>query len=396
MRATAIRWSSAPAPPSAPSSSSSASTGRPRPRSICRAARCRRRATLFTNTTHAETYERILKEAEAGGGGREKEIERARAPGARASSPRRSTASAARNEVMDAARPAASRRAHRPGHGELAADASRSRSHYRLRPLPVLKRGAWTQGPVPLQSWRCSRASTSTSLDPAGPDFIHPWVECAKLAYRRPRGLLRRPEIRRRADGDAAVGGLQRRAAQARRRPRPRWSSARARSRATARRSTLASPRARAAVGATGAGEPTVGASGPMTTGRSSRRTAPSMPVARATCSRARRGPRRHRAFRHHRPRRQHVHGHAVGRLAAILAGHPGARLLPRHARRRCSGSTRATRRRWRPASGRARRCRRRWRCATASPTSPGARPAATSRTSGARQFFLRHVALPA
>ena len=34
--------------------------------------------TLFTNRRHAETYRRILKEAEAGGGGREAEIERAR------------------------------------------------------------------------------------------------------------------------------------------------------------------------------------------------------------------------------------------------------------------------------------------------------------------------------
>src|SRR6516225_1307123 len=33
---------------------------------------------LFTNVQHAETYERILKEAESGGGGREVEIERAR------------------------------------------------------------------------------------------------------------------------------------------------------------------------------------------------------------------------------------------------------------------------------------------------------------------------------
>ena len=32
-------------------------------------------------------------------------------------------------------------------------------------------------------SSRCSRASTSTSLDPAGPDFIHCQVECAKLAF---------------------------------------------------------------------------------------------------------------------------------------------------------------------------------------------------------------------
>jgi gamma-glutamyltranspeptidase/glutathione hydrolase len=34
--------------------------------------------TLFANRRHAETYRRILKEAEAGGGGREAEIERAR------------------------------------------------------------------------------------------------------------------------------------------------------------------------------------------------------------------------------------------------------------------------------------------------------------------------------
>ncbi len=43
-----------------------------------RTARCRRPGTLFTNKRHAETYKRILKEAEAGGGGREAEIERAR------------------------------------------------------------------------------------------------------------------------------------------------------------------------------------------------------------------------------------------------------------------------------------------------------------------------------
>ena len=51
---------------------------------------------LFTNVRHAETYERILKEAEAGGGGRDARRSSGRAaPGARASSPRRSTRSAA-------------------------------------------------------------------------------------------------------------------------------------------------------------------------------------------------------------------------------------------------------------------------------------------------------------
>ena len=98
-----------------------------------------------------------------------------------------------------------------------------------------------------------------------------------------------------------------------------------------------------------------------------------------------RRGARRHRAFRHHRPGRQHGLGDAVRRLAAILAGDPGARLLPRHARADVLARGGPSRPRWRRASGRAPRCRPRWRCATASPISPGARPAATSRTSGPR-----------
>ena len=106
----------------------------------------------------------------------------------------------------------------------------------------------------------------------------------------------------------------------------------------------------------------------------------------------ARRGARRHRAFRHRRPRRQHGVGDAVGRLAAVLAGDPRARLLPRHARRRCSG----------------------WRRAIPAALAPGKRPRTTlSPTLALRdgepylawgspggdqqdqwttQFFLRHV----
>ena len=47
----------------------------------------------------------------------------------------------------------------------------------------------------------------------------------------------------------------------------------------------------------------------------------------------ARQHPRRHRAFRHHRPGRQHDLVDAVGRLAAFLAGTSRTRLLPRHPR---------------------------------------------------------------
>ena len=75
----------------------SASIGRPRPRSICRTAKCRRRARMFTNATHG----RHLRAHLARSGKRRRRprsADRARAqnPGRRASSPRRSTNSAAR------------------------------------------------------------------------------------------------------------------------------------------------------------------------------------------------------------------------------------------------------------------------------------------------------------
>ena len=46
-------------------------------------------------------------------------------------------------------------------------------------------------------------------LDPAGPDFIHLQVECAKLAYADREKFYGDPEFHQSADGDAAVGRLQ-------------------------------------------------------------------------------------------------------------------------------------------------------------------------------------------
>ena len=67
----------------------------------------------------------------------------------------------------------------------------------------------------------------------------------------------------------------------------------------------------------------------------------------------------RHLPYRRDRPRRQHGRGDAERRLAAELAGHPRARLLPQHpgadVLARGRPPTRSRR-----ASGRARRCRRR------------------------------------
>src|SRR6202047_1653853 len=47
----------------------------------------------------------------------------------------------------------------------------------------VCKTGPWGQGPVMLQQLALLRGFELDGLDPAGPDFIHLQVECAKLAF---------------------------------------------------------------------------------------------------------------------------------------------------------------------------------------------------------------------
>ena len=75
--------------------------------------------------------------------------------------------------------------------------------------------------------------------------------------------------------------------------------------------------------------------------------------------------------------------GHAVGRLAAVVADDPGARVLPRHPAADDVAGTRASVVAAPGTAARARRSRRLSCCATARPSSRSARPAATSRTSG-------------
>ena len=47
----------------------------------------------------------------------------------------------------------------------------------------VCKAGVWSQGPVMLQQLALLQGYDLDGLDPAGPEFIHLQVECAKLAY---------------------------------------------------------------------------------------------------------------------------------------------------------------------------------------------------------------------
>src|SRR5258708_3738251 len=45
------------------------------------------------------------------------------------------------------------------------------------------KPGVWSQGPVMLQQLALLKGFELDGLDPAGPEFIHLQVECAKLAF---------------------------------------------------------------------------------------------------------------------------------------------------------------------------------------------------------------------
>jgi gamma-glutamyltranspeptidase / glutathione hydrolase len=137
---------------------------------------------LFTNVKHAETYERILKEAETGGGGREKEIERARRAWSQGFVAEAIDAFCRTDEVMDVSG--------RPHRGVLTAQdmatwlpTLEDPVHLDYGPYRVLKPNAWTQGPALLQMLALLKGFDVDRLDPDGADFIHTWVECAKLAY---------------------------------------------------------------------------------------------------------------------------------------------------------------------------------------------------------------------
>ena len=156
----------------------------------------------------------------------------------------------------------------------------------------VCKTGPGARGRCCCSSSRCSAGFDLAAMAP-GPDCVHTVVECAKLALRRPRGVVRRPE------SPSAAG----RAARARRTrtSAARWS-------ATTRVGELrpGSPGGReprlpsrcaaaGAAAAVGIGEPTL-----------------------------RRCARRHLPPRRRRPLGQPRLGHPERRLAAELAGRPG------------------------------------------------------------------------
>ncbi|MCJ9730718.1 gamma-glutamyltransferase family protein, partial [Bradyrhizobium sp. PRIMUS42] len=138
--------------------------------------------TLFTNKTLAATYTRILNEAESGGGGRDAEIERARKSWSQGFVAEAIDKFCRTQEVMDVSGS--------PHRGVLSADDMARWQPTIEAPLTydygrytVCKAGVWSQGPVTLQQLALLKGFALDGLDPTGPEFIHLQIECAKLAF---------------------------------------------------------------------------------------------------------------------------------------------------------------------------------------------------------------------
>jgi gamma-glutamyltranspeptidase/glutathione hydrolase len=136
---------------------------------------------LFRNPTLADTYERMLREAEAAGHGREAQIEAARQAWYRGFVAE-AIGRFCRNELMDS-----SGERHR---GLLSAEDMASWQATYEEPLAydyhdhtLLKAGPWSQAPAALQQLALLKGFDLDALSATDPEFVHTVVECAKLAF---------------------------------------------------------------------------------------------------------------------------------------------------------------------------------------------------------------------
>jgi gamma-glutamyltranspeptidase / glutathione hydrolase len=138
--------------------------------------------TLFTNKALAETYARILKEAESSGGDRAAQIERARKVWSQGFVAEAIDRFCRTQDIMDV-----SGDRHR---GVLTGDdMAKWQAHvetpisYDYGRYTVCKAGVWSQGPVLLQQLALLKGMGLDDLHPTSTDFIHLQVEAAKLAF---------------------------------------------------------------------------------------------------------------------------------------------------------------------------------------------------------------------
>ena len=136
---------------------------------------------LFANLALAQTYRRILREAERAGADREAQIERAR---------RSWSQGFVAEAIENFCRTPRIDTSGTPHAGVLTGQ-DMARFEARVEPpltfaygrYTVCKAGPWSQGPVMLQQLALLKGFELDGRDPAGPDFIHLQVEAAKLAY---------------------------------------------------------------------------------------------------------------------------------------------------------------------------------------------------------------------
>jgi gamma-glutamyltranspeptidase / glutathione hydrolase len=138
--------------------------------------------TIFTNKKMAETYARILKEAESAGSDRIAQIERARKAWSHGFVAEAIDKFCRTQAVMDVSGS--------PHKGVLSADDMARWAPTIEAPLTydygrytVQKCGVWSQGPVMLQQLALLKGFQLDGLDPTSAEFIHLQIECAKLAY---------------------------------------------------------------------------------------------------------------------------------------------------------------------------------------------------------------------
>lgn len=137
---------------------------------------------LFRNTAAADTYKRILAEAEAAGGDRQKQIQAAYDAWYKGFVAEAMDAFCRKTEAMDS-----TGRRHR---GLLTAqDLAGWTPHYETpasvtyHGWEVFKIGPWGQGPVFLQTLKILEGIDLSAMGPASPEFIHHVAEAMKLAF---------------------------------------------------------------------------------------------------------------------------------------------------------------------------------------------------------------------
>ena len=138
--------------------------------------------TLFTNAVLADTYERILREAKAGGGNRERQIEAARKTWSQGFVAEAIDKFCRTQAVMDVT----GERHRGVLNGQDMATWQATVEEpigYDYGRYRVLKAGPWTQGLAALQQLAIVKGFSLDKLGPTDPDFVHYIVEASKLAF---------------------------------------------------------------------------------------------------------------------------------------------------------------------------------------------------------------------